>query len=104
MTLEHYIGITIRGRRKELGLSQAELSALAGITDTTLSNIEKGQYGGRFYTIAILFGCLNLDLNLISDLVFEMLRNDERYQAEKLHLLHRKPNLKLPLTDNNSAK
>ena len=96
MTLEHYIGLTIRRRREALGLSQAELSALANITDATLSNIENSQHGGRFYTIAALFVCLDLDLNLISDLILEMLRNDERYQIEKNCLLHSKPDLKLP--------
>lgn len=96
MTLEHYIGLTIRHRRKELGLSQAELSALANITDTTLSNIENGQHGGHLSTIATLFVCLDLDLNLISNLILEMLHNDERYRNEKNRLLHSKPDLKLP--------
>lgn len=96
MTLELYIGLTIRRRREELGLSQAELSALANITDATLSNIENGQHGGRLYTVAVLFVCLNLDLNLISKLAFETLRNDERYQIEKERLLRSKPDLKLP--------
>lgn len=96
MTLENYIGLTIRRRRKELGLSQAELSALADITDTTLSNIENGQHGGQLSTIATLFVCLDLDLNLVSHLILEKLHHDERYQNEKSRLLHNKPGLKLP--------
>lgn len=96
MTLENYIGLTIRRKREELGLSQEELSALANITDATLSNIENGQHNGRLYTIAALFACLDLDLNLISNLVLEKLRNDERYQTEKSCLLRSKPGLRLP--------
>jgi len=89
MTLEQYIGMTIRSKRKELGWPQADLAALTGITDTTLSNIENGRHSARMEIIAALFISLGLDLRLISDLVCEKLLNDERYLTERERLLQK---------------
>ena len=39
------LGARIVQRRKALGLSQARLAALAGISEPTVQNLERGRYG-----------------------------------------------------------
>lgn len=41
-----HIGERVKRRRLELGLTQAELACLAGVTQPKLSNLERGVEGG----------------------------------------------------------
>lgn len=48
----------IRGARAMLGITQAELARLAGISTTGLNNIEKGQADPKASTLAAIKGAL----------------------------------------------
>ena len=54
------IGARIKRRRKELGLSQVELAAAAGVNQGYLSEIERGKANPRRRTIDALAVALNL--------------------------------------------
>lgn len=42
MTPTKYIALVLRARRKEIGISQAEIGAMLNISRTTISMVEKG--------------------------------------------------------------
>lgn len=43
MTPTKYIALVLRARRKEIGISQAEIGAMLNISRTTISMVEKGE-------------------------------------------------------------
>jgi transcriptional regulator with XRE-family HTH domain len=55
----------LRARRLDLKLSQSEVAALAGVTQTYLSKIEKGKIEPRLHTLEDLARALSLELRLI---------------------------------------
>jgi len=59
------LGKTIRKRRKEYGLTQAQLAQKAGLSRTTLSKIENGYFGN--ISVATLDNILSV-LGLAIDL------------------------------------
>ncbi len=58
------IGTVLRGRRKELKLSQEQLGFSAGIHRTVIAQIESGQREARLGTLLKLITALGLDLQL----------------------------------------
>ncbi|SHN40554.1 Transcriptional regulator, contains XRE-family HTH domain [Rhizobacter sp. OV335] len=47
------IGARVRGLRKEMGLTQAELAARAGVDQSTISDIERGKSFGAEVLMAV---------------------------------------------------
>ena len=65
-TLKRQIGIRIMQRRKQLNLTQAELAEQLEISDSQISNIERGKYFPKMTNIVKL--CAILDCN--ADYIF----------------------------------
>lgn len=65
-TLKRQIGIRILQRRKQLNLTQAELAEQLEISDSQISNIERGKYFPKMTNIVKL--CTILDCN--ADYIF----------------------------------
>lgn len=59
-----YIGMQIRLRRTELGLSQNDVVAQTGITQSQLSKIERGEADIKLSTLAILRSALALKITV----------------------------------------
>ena len=55
--METHIGEKIIRKRKALGLTQSELAKRAGIAQSTLSNIEKGEQRPQFDTTLAICRC-----------------------------------------------
>jgi transcriptional regulator with XRE-family HTH domain len=53
-------GANLRARRKRAGRRQAELAAAAGISRTTLTNIETGRFSTTLETVARLADALGV--------------------------------------------
>lgn len=62
---EESIGARIKRRRKELGLSQVELAAAAGVNQGYLSEIERGKANPRRRTVDALAVALNLPQSVL---------------------------------------
>jgi transcriptional regulator with XRE-family HTH domain len=58
------LGQELRRRRRSLGISQEDLSVLAGISIHTLSNLESGKANPSLDVLEPLLDCLGLDLSL----------------------------------------
>jgi DNA-binding XRE family transcriptional regulator len=58
------LGNEIRVRRAELGIRQAELAELAGVSTHTLSNIESGQGNPQWATVMAILEVLGLNVTL----------------------------------------
>lgn len=58
------VGNFIRRRRKNLGLSQTELSRLVGIQQNTVSLIESGRQAARLDTLLSILSALQLEMLL----------------------------------------
>jgi transcriptional regulator with XRE-family HTH domain len=58
------LGVTLKARRLELGLSQSELAARAGVSRSWLARVETGHRGAEFEQILRLLAALQLDLVL----------------------------------------
>lgn len=56
----------VRGRRKELGLSQAEVAARAGVSRPWLSEFERGKPKAELHLALRLLEALDLDMTLQS--------------------------------------
>ena len=54
MNDKYYLLVNVRKRRKELGLTQQQLSDKIGISQNSISSIETGQYKPTAYTAALL--------------------------------------------------
>jgi len=57
----------IKDARKKAGLTQGELSELTGVTQSHISNIEKGRANPTFLTIEKLSKALDL---IVNDVIF----------------------------------
>ena len=59
------IGTTIKRKRKELGLTQAELAKRASLSRTTLSKVENGYFGNiSVATLENILSTLGLTISL----------------------------------------
>lgn len=70
------IGILIRRARRQLGLSQGQLGARAGLRQETISLIENGNPATRLDTILSLLAALQLE--------FRMAPRSQHYDVEDL--------------------
>jgi HTH-type transcriptional regulator / antitoxin HipB len=57
-----HIGSTLRGQRKRLGMTQAQLAELAGISTVTISQLEAGKGDVRLGTLTRLCDAVGLEL------------------------------------------
>lgn len=57
-----HLGNTIRRIRKLKAISQAELAKKAGLTQTTISNLETAKSSAEIETLILIFSALNLDM------------------------------------------
>jgi len=58
------LGKLIKQRRKVLGLTIRDLAGLAGISKTTISQIEKGITNPTFEVLHTIFEYLNLEIKV----------------------------------------
>lgn len=58
-------GLTIKTRRKELGITQPHLAELAQISTNTLYKIERGQANPSLEIIIKIADVLGMELNLV---------------------------------------
>lgn len=59
-----YVGMQIKLRRIEAGMSQDKLSELTGITQAQLSKIERGDSDVKLSTLALLRSSLALNITI----------------------------------------
>ena len=59
------IGIAIRERRKELGVTQPHLAELAGVSTNTLYKLERGQGNPTLDVLNKLAEVLGMELKLV---------------------------------------
>lgn len=59
------LGLTIKTRRKELGITQPHLAELAQISTNTLYKIERGQANPSLEIIIKIADVLGMELNLV---------------------------------------
>lgn len=62
LTQHELIGMNVCNRRKELGLTQLELAAKAGVSQTTISKIEAGDLDVKVSTLCKLHGVLDMKI------------------------------------------
>lgn len=62
---ENSIGIAIRERRKELGITQPHLAELAGVSTNTLYKLERGQGNPTLEVLNKLAEVLGMELKLV---------------------------------------
>lgn len=58
------LGVALRTYRRDRGLTQAELSARAGLRQATISQIETGHEAARLSTILAILRALDLELSI----------------------------------------
>lgn len=58
------LGRSIAARRKELGLTQEELAALAGVSTRFLSSLEGGKPTARLSTVLAVLDALGLEVTI----------------------------------------
>ncbi len=56
------LGVHIRSRRRELGLTQEDLSSLSGLSKISVTNIERGLTGTTLNTLLKLAGALKMSI------------------------------------------
>ena len=61
---DNRIGLSIRGRRKELGITQPHLAEVAGVSTNTLYKLEKGQGNPTLDVLNKLAEVLGMELKL----------------------------------------
>ncbi|WP_162174621.1 helix-turn-helix domain-containing protein [Bifidobacterium crudilactis] len=61
------IGLAIRQRREQLGLSQEALAALAGVSRSWLAKVETGKTSFDFRMVLMVFSALQLKLEASSE-------------------------------------
>ena len=62
---ENRIGIAVRDRRKELGITQPHLAELAGVSTNTLYKLERGQGNPTLEVLNKLAEVLGMELKLV---------------------------------------
>ena len=60
----HQLGAVVRGRREELGASQADIAERAGVSRKTLSELETGRAAPRFANLMQVLHALDLTLSI----------------------------------------
>ena len=63
--LKTSIGIAVRDRRKELGITQPHLAELAGVSTNTLYKLERGQGNPTLDVLNKLAEVLGMELKLV---------------------------------------
>ena len=63
-SLAETLGRTIRDRRKNLGLTQAELADFAGVSLRVLSSLERGKPTARLDTVVPVLDALGLEVTI----------------------------------------
>lgn len=58
------LGVAIRDARRRLGLSQTELGLRVGLTQVTVSRIERAAGRATLHTVLLLLGALGLELKV----------------------------------------
>ncbi|MBN22244.1 MAG: hypothetical protein CL678_13265 [Bdellovibrionaceae bacterium] len=58
----HHLGGTIRRIRKLKGISQGQLAKKAGLTQATISNLERAKSSAEIETLILIFAALSLDM------------------------------------------
>ncbi|MBS0984277.1 helix-turn-helix domain-containing protein [Gluconobacter cerinus] len=66
----HCIGINVRNRRKNLGLTQVELAEMTGIGQRNISMIERGNVNLTIKQMQRIASALKIDLKLLLDSTF----------------------------------
>lgn len=64
VTTPYLLGAVLRGRRRDLGLSQAEVASRAGVSRAWLSNVERGKPSAEVGLVLRLLGVLGLALQV----------------------------------------
>ena len=64
MSLKEQIAITVRNRRRELGLEQADVCEMAGIGSTTLSRLEQAKANITLDSLTRILDVLGLSLSI----------------------------------------
>lgn len=67
VTVARDLGLAVRGRRRELGLSQAALSAQAGVSRKWLSEFEQGKPSAEVGFVLRVLAAVQLRLVIESD-------------------------------------
>lgn len=66
--MNEFAGMYIRTKRRELGISQNELSSMTGISKTQISKIENGQRFGTFINAVLISQVIGINVfNLYDD-------------------------------------
>lgn len=82
------IGSRIRGRRKELGLTQTRLAEMMDLSPTYLGQIENGHRGVNLQNLIELASVLGVTLDyLVSDFTSEQLLRQDAVKDRWLSLL-----------------
>lgn len=66
------LGDYLRGRRLELGMSQADAAELAGVSETTWRNVERGRNSPRPATLGAIAGALRVDQRALARLYSDL--------------------------------
>lgn len=61
-----YVGMQLRLRRTELGLKISEVAEMTGITEASISRLERGELDVRLSTLALLRSALALEIDIDS--------------------------------------
>lgn len=67
------IGRVVRYHRKKSGLTQKELSKLAGVGKTAVFDLEKGKPSIRFNTLLKVLATLNIKFELQSPIISDLI-------------------------------
>lgn len=68
-SLNEVIGVIVSAKRKSLGLKQKDFSDLIGLTDSSVSKIEKGSTSLNIESLFIILSVLNITLDEFRDLL-----------------------------------
>jgi HTH-type transcriptional regulator/antitoxin HipB len=68
----------IKKHRKAAGLSQLQLSEMAGVGKTVVFDLEKGKETVRLDTLLKIFNVLNIKVELKSPLMNKLLNDNEK--------------------------
>ncbi len=81
ITIRSYeqLGNTIRRIRKLIKLSQSDLAKKAGMTQTTISNLESGKTVAEVGTLLLILAALNIDM-----IITARLKDDKKNLLEGL--------------------
>ena len=58
------IGLTVKERRRQLGINQQTLADSGGVSINTIVSIERGEGNPRLVTLLMVFDTLGLQMNV----------------------------------------